>query len=150
MNIVTWLRTYLQDLETNIEGINRNRMVIDKSQLTKYLNDHQTTQNYLLIGVLPDMSGKGETADQFLLKNTTQLMVLQKTTYSEVNYEQFYKIFEDVYNVITLILNKMLSDSLTGCNEMRMLNAQSIQIIPVWNESSCNGWKILFNFDMNV
>ena len=150
MNVITWLRSYLQELEDNIDGINRNRMVIDKSQLTKYLNDHQSTQNFILIGVVPDLSGKGESADSFQLKNTTQLMVLERTTYSEHNYEQFYEIFERVYDTIEEMVKKMLADSLTGCAQMRMLNTQSIQIIPVWNESSCNGWKILFNFDMSL
>lgn len=150
MNIITWLRSYLQDIENNIPAINRNRMVIDKSQLTKFLNDHKTTDNYLLIGVVPDMSGKGSDPDNFKLMNTTQIMVLNKTTSSELNYEQLYQLFEDVYSVIELIVKKMLKDATTGCNDMRMLNMQSIQIQPVWNESSCNGWKILFNFDSNL
>jgi hypothetical protein len=150
MNKITWFKGYLQELQNTIAAINRNRMVIDKSQLTKYLNDHQSTQNYLLIGVLPDFSGKASDPENFMLTNTTQLMVLSKTTYSEHNYDQFYQIFEDTYDVVELIVQKLITDSLNGCTNLRFLDAQSIQIQPVWNESACNGWKILFNFDIHL
>lgn len=147
MGKVHWFRDYLIGLQAVIPGINRNRMVIDKSQLTKYLNEHSSLDNLLLIGVLPDYAGKGANADDFKLSNTMQLMVLKKTTYSEHDYDEFYNIFEETLITIEDILKQLLDDS-TSCTELRFLNTSSIQIVPVWNESSCNGWKLMFSFDV--
>ena len=146
---VKWFMDYLQGIQDAIPQIKRNRLVIDKSQLTNYLNNHSSADNFLLIGVLPDFSGKGANADTFKLVNTTEIMVLKKTTYSEHNYEEFYQIFEDTLITTDAILSKLLADSLS-CSELRFLNTQSIQIQPVWNESECNGWKLMFSFDMFV
>tara|TARA_R110002111_G_scaffold86088_5_gene134947 strand:- start:320 stop:769 length:450 start_codon:yes stop_codon:yes gene_type:complete len=149
MGKVQWFKDYLIGLQAVIPGINRNRMVIDKSQLTDFLNAHSSLDNLLLIGVLPDFRGKGSTAEDFKLENTMQLMVLKKTTYSEHNYDEFYQIFEDTWITVEDVLKQILADSLS-CSELRFLNVQSIQIQPVWNESACNGWKIMFNFDMSL
>jgi len=148
MNKITWFKNYLQQTQDAITEIKRNRMVIDKSQLTKYLDDQSSASNFLLIGVLPDFSAKANTADDFRLVNTTQLMILKKTTYSEYNYDDFYGIFEETYAIVELVVKKMLNDSLQGCAEIRFLNPESIQIQPVWDESHCNGWKISFSLDM--
>jgi hypothetical protein len=150
MNVVTWLRAYLEEVQSGIEGINRNRMVIDKSQLNKYLNEHNSTQNAFLVGIVPKLSGKGSSADDFSFNTPTQLWVIEKTTYSENNYEQYFEIFERTGELMLKIVDKLLKDSASGCNNMRQLNVSSIDIDVVQNESACNGWKILFNFDVNL
>ena len=150
MGKINWFKGYLQEIQDNVAGINRNRMVIDNSQLTNYLDSHASAQNMLLIGVLPDFGSKGSSGDDYKQSATTQLMVLKKTTYSEVNYDEFFQIFEDAYLIAELVLKKLLADSLSGCNNLRFLNVQSIQIVPVWNLSACNGWNIIFSFDLDL
>ena len=150
MNVITWFKDYLQQVEDAVPGINRNRMVIDNSQLTNYLSEHQSDHNMLLVGVLPDLSSKGQTADDYQKVLTTQFMILEKTTYSEVNYEEFFDIFERAYGLAELVIKKMLTESLSGCSPLRKLNIASIQVIPVWNRSSCNGCSVLFSLDMSI
>lgn len=150
MNIITFLKSYLQDLQDRTDGINYNRMVIDQSQLTKYLDSHHSSQNNILIGVVPDVGSDASNSDYFQNTVIMQLMVLEKTSYSMHDYDSYFSIFENAYNQIQQIQNHLLQDSLSGCNELRFLNANTINIKPVWNLSSCNGFKILFNLDVSL
>ncbi len=150
MNPITWLKDYTTLLEDEFSEINSSKMVIDSSELTKRLDAHQSDFNMLLVGVVPDVSSKGTSADDYKEVFTTQLMVLKKTSYSEIDYDEFYEIFKEAYDVAKKISLKMLADSSSGCNGLRQLNVNSIQIIPIWNLSACNGCNILFNFDANI
>ena len=78
MGKVEWFKNYVQSLDDTFEEINRNRIVVAKSQLTKFLNSHKKNQNLLLLGILPDFSGKGNDADSLKLINITQFYVLKK------------------------------------------------------------------------
>ncbi|MFD2824811.1 hypothetical protein ACFS5M_14100 [Lacinutrix iliipiscaria] len=150
MGKINWFRSYLAGLKQEFSEINSQRLLIDKSALTKYLEAHQSDNNLLLVGIMPDFGGKGLNADEFKLTNITQLMVLKKTTFSEINHEEFLDIFEETYLVIEKILEYILNSSREGCTELRFLNTQNIKLVPVWNLSSCNGWKIMLDFDMFV
>lgn len=153
MSKIAWFKNYLQEVQSAIilngaTPINSNRMVIDDSQLTKHLSEHQSDHNFLLVGVLPDFGSSGTNGDNFKLSASTQFMILEKTSYSEVNYDEFYDIFDRAFEVVELVLQKLLNDHLSGgCGYLRFLNPQSIQVVPVWNKSSCNGWNITFSFD---
>ncbi len=147
MNKIKWFKNYLKSLQDAIVGINKNKMVITKDQLTDYLSEMSSENNFILIGVMPDFSGKGNNADDFKITNIMQLMILKKTTYSTYNYDDYFQIFEDTYSVIEEVLKKLLLDSLS-CNELRFIDVNTIKIEPVKDESSCNGWKVMFNFDM--
>jgi len=150
MSKINWIRAFLQELQTEVEAINSHRLVIDKSTLTKYLEAHQSDNNLLLVGVMPDFSGKGTNADDFKLINITQFMVLKKTTLSEVNHEEFMDIFEETYIEIEKVLQFILNKSIEGCTQLRFLNTANIKLVPVWNLSSCNGWKLMLDFDMSL
>lgn len=149
MGKVEWFKNYVQSLDDAFPEINRNRIVVVKSQLTKFLNSHKKNQNLLLLGILPDFSGKGNDADSFKLNCITQFYVLKKTTFSEVDYDELNEIYDETYIVLEKIVKKMLQDSL-ACSELRFLNTNSIKLEPVFNMDSCNGWKLMLNFDMFV
>ncbi|MBL87226.1 MAG: hypothetical protein CMO82_11270 [Winogradskyella sp.] len=149
MGKVEWFKNYVQSLDDTFEEINRNRIVVVKSQLTKFLNSHKKNQNLLLLGILPDFSGKGNDADSFKLVNITQFYILKKTTYSEVDHDELMEIYEETYIVIEKVLKKILEDSLSY-SELRFLNTNSIKLEPVFDMDGCNGWKLMLNFDMFV
>ena len=154
MNTITWFKNYLQELQNTIEapenilGINSNRVVLDDSEVTKYLSELSELDNHLLIGVMPSFNSTGTDADSHQLKGYTQLLLLKKTSYSSNNYDDYIAIFEDAFEIATLIVNKLIKDAQEGkCNFLSLLNTNTIQIVPVWNKSACNGWNILFSFD---
>ena len=151
MGKINWFKVYLQEIQDEIDDINRNKVVIEDSQLTKYLNDHQSDFNAFLVGVLPDFGSNAPNGDSFMLAASTQIMIVEKTTYSEYDYDEFMDIFERMFNIAELIVKKLLQDHLSNkCTYLRFLKPNSIQIVPVWNKSSCNGWNIIFSFDATL
>lgn len=150
MNQLAFLKQYAQELEDNLQVIKKNRIAIDKTQLVKHLTEMDSSQNLFLIVLVPDLSGRGQSAEQFKFNTATQLWIVKKTGYSEINYDEFYDIFIETLDAAKAVVKDMLSKSLSGCTNLRYLNTASIQIKPVWNESSCNGWRILFDFDSNL
>lgn len=150
MNKITWFKNYAQELQDTINGINSNRVVLDNSMVTKYLENHQSSYNALLVAVMPDFGSKGTNVDDYKSTAKTQLMILKKTTYSEYDYEAFIGIFEEMYSIVEDVLKKLINDATSGCNYLRFLNVSSIAITPVWDYNHCNGWSISFNFDMTL
>lgn len=148
MNTITWFKNYAQELHDTIEGINRNRIVLDDSELTKYLSEHSEADNHLLVGVMPSFTSTGSNVDEHQYKGYTQLLILQKTSYSSESYDDYIGIFETAFSVASLVVEKLKEDASEGkCNFLSLLNISSIQIVPVWNKSACNGWNIIFSFD---
>lgn len=156
MGKINWFKAYLQEIQDQIKNdsdeqlINRNKLVVDDSQLTNYLQNHRRSDNAMLIGVLPEFGANASDPDNFLFRASTMLMVLNKTNYSAENYDSYFQIFEDTYIIAEKIVKKLLTDSMAGCTYLRYLQPQSIQIVPVWNKSECEGWSIQFNFDATL
>ena len=153
-NVISQFKAYCQHLQDTIQplpnqlAINKNKVVLDDSALTKYLSDMSEDDNHFLAGVMPSFGSSGTDVDNHQFKGYTQLLILKKTSYSERDYDEFLEIFEQAFDVVTDVVNKMKSDHASGkCVFLRYLNVTSLQILPVWNKSGCNGWNILFNFD---
>lgn len=147
MGKVAWFKSYIESMQSEIETINRAQLVVIKEQLIKFLDDQSSSKNLLLLGIIPDYKGKGDNADEFKLANITQLMVLKKTTFSEYDHDGLVNIYEETLLTMELVVKKILNDS-SHCSELSFLNPNSINIVPVYNLASCNGWKLMFNFDM--
>lgn len=141
-------RDYLQAIEDQIAGVNKNRMVVDPSQLVSFINEHNSSDNLLLLGVIPVWGNNSPTdADNFMLKGFTELMVLRKVDYSSNSNTQEGDDYDDAFIVAQAIVSKMIADHLSGtCNFMRFLDPSTIQIVEVWNKTQYNGWNIIFTF----
>jgi len=150
MSKINWFKDYLKEIQDDCPEINKNKLVVDDSQLTNYLGSHKRADNIMLIGVLPEFGANATNPDNFLLRGSTLLMVLEKTNYSNENYDSYFQIFENTYIVAEKIVKKLLSDATRGCTYLRYLQPQSIQVVPVWNKSECEGWSIQFNFDATL
>lgn len=148
MNTISWFKNYLLEIQNEAIGVKRNRLVLDDSELSKYLSEHSEADNHLLVGVMPSFTSTGTDVDNHQLKGYTQLLILQKTSYSSVNYDEYLNIFEEAFEVAKAVVTKLKQDAWNGkCKELSLLKTSSIQIVPIWNKSSCNGWNVMFNFD---
>lgn len=141
-------RTYLQEIETQIAGVKSNKVVVDPSQLSQFIVDHSSSDNALLLGVLPVWGNNSPTdADNFQLKGFTEVMVINKMDYSDNDNEAEIDSYDDLLIIAKAIVKKMMDDHLSGsCNLMRFLEPTSIQIVEVWNRTQYNGWNIIFTF----
>jgi len=140
-------RDYLQAIQDEIAGVNSNKVVVDPSQLSKFINDHSTSDNAMLLGVLPVWGNNSPTdADNFMLKGFTEIMVLNKVDYSDNDNTAEIDSYDDLLILAKAIVAKMLNDHIEECNMMKFLDPTSIQIVEVWNRTQYNGWNIIFTF----
>ena len=147
MNPIEWLRDYIEDCRTSIPGINANEVVVDDSQLVKFLNSQSSEKNSILVGVIPDFSPRGSNPDSYVPVASLSFFILNKTGYSDHNFDEFIDIFKDTFSPVQAIVEKMLNDATRGCDVIRFLDSGTIHILPVWNKAGCNGWQILFDLD---
>lgn len=150
MAIIKEFKDYLNEIQNEIEGINMNRMITHESQLTKYINDLSFEDNCLMLGLVPNFgNNSARNADTFALKGFTEIMILEKTDYSEITDEEFVEQFDRLFAIAQKVKQKLLNDHIdASCNIVRKLDPSSIQIVDVYNSSQCNGWTIIFTFDL--
>ena len=148
---VNFLINYTQRLKDAVATINYKEVIIDDSQMVNFINDRPRTDNHLLFGVIPDIPSSGTNRDNFQFKPQTLFLVLQKTDYSDVDHAEFLQIMQKTLESAKAVVDKMLEDkddyTDEGCQYMKQLNIDSINIQPVWAKAGCNGWSIEFNFD---
>lgn len=148
MGLIANLKTYADEIQSQIAGINLNKMVTSEKQLSKYINDLQKDDNALMLTLLPNFGNNSpESADSFRLKAYMEFMIVEKTDYSELTDEEFVKQFDRLFLLAEAVANKLLEDHVNGCGIMRFLDPTSIQIVDVYNSSQCNGWTVIFTFD---
>ncbi|MFB9055080.1 hypothetical protein ACFFVB_18510 [Formosa undariae] len=148
---INFLKGYTQRLQDSIDAIHFNKVIVDDSQMIRFLEDRSKHDNHLLFCVIPDFNPDGKNVDDLQFKADTMFLVLNKTSYSEVNHDEFLNIMQETLLTATAIKEKMIADkfdySAAGCMYMKQLNAQSIRITPIWAKAECNGWSVEFNFD---
>ena len=148
MGLIANLKTYADEIQSQIAGINLNKMVTSEKQLSKYINDLQKDDNALMLTLLPNFGNNSpDSADSFRLKAYMEFMIVEKTDYSELTDEEFVKQYDRLFDIANSVANKLLEDHIEGCGIMRFLDPTSIQIVDVYNSSQCNGWTVIFTFD---
>jgi len=148
MGLIANLKTYADEIQSQIAGINLNKMVTSEKQLSKYINDLQKDDNALMLTLLPNFGNNSPaSADSFRLKAYMEFMIVEKTDYSELTDEEFVSQYDRLFDIANSVANKLLEDHIEGCGIMRFLDPTSIQIVDVYNSSQCNGWTVIFTFD---
>lgn len=149
MNKITWLTEYTKELKEYIEPINFHRVVIDDSELVLYLQDLRKSDNMILMAVIPEISTQSRDEDNFLLRASHSFLVLEKTSESNMRYDDGIEMWERTYQAAEDIVRKMMEDKTAAtCTFLRRLNPSSITISPVWKKASTNGWMITYSLDM--
>ncbi len=149
MGLIREFKDYLDEIQDEITGINLNKLVTTEKQLTKYLTDLEQEQNALMLGLLPNFGNNSpDSADTFKLRGFTELMILEKTDFSELTDAEFVDQSERLFEIADAVKEKLLMDNCNGCGIMRFLDPTSIQIVDVYNNSQCNGWTVVFTFDI--
>jgi hypothetical protein len=127
---------------------NYTNMIIDKPGLSKLLKDRTEDDNTFLISVMPDFRLKGD-EDNVKWENILSFFILDKTDYSEHDYDGFLDIFVSTQNKAQAFVKKLIADKSnhTGafCGFLSSLNENSIAVNPVWNMDGCNGWQVDIN-----
>lgn len=125
-------------------------MVIDKSELSKILEERVEEHNTFLISVMPDYGMKGD-EDNAKWENMLQFFILDKTDYSEHDRDGFHTIFVETQYKASRFVYKLLEDKANDegvfCGFLSWLKEDSIVVRPVWKMNGCNGWTVEINLD---
>lgn len=142
------LREFIHEIKSSVEGINSAWLVVDDSQLGADLEAKEKQENAYLIGVLPNYESKVRNGDSVKENIISQILVLEKVDYSELNNDEFVDVFERTYQLAKKV-SEMLQDKLDGgCfGGGTMLLLEDLEIVPIWKKSQCNGWSINFSIE---
>lgn len=132
---------------------NFTNMVIDDTELSKFLKERVQEENSFFISVLPDFRMKGQ-EDNSKWENILQFFILDKTDYSEHDHDAFLDIFVQTQIKAKAFVDKLLEDKANHkgvfCGLLSWLDENSIIVSPVWKKDSCNGWTVEINLDSRV
>lgn len=141
-------REFIQETKTEIDGINSAWIVVDDSQLGQSLEQRSKDDNAYLIGVLPSYEAQVRNSDNVKDAIISQILVLEKTDYSELTEDEFIDVFERTYQIAKSVAERLQNKLDGGCFFAgSMLLLEDLEIIPIWKKSQCNGWSINFSIE---
>lgn len=136
------LNEFIQEVKAQVEGINSAWVVVDDSQLGNTLEKKSKDSNAYLVGVLPSYGSRVYSGS---MRQTTisQLLIVEKTDYSELSQDDFIDIFERTYQLANEVIKIITNMAESGCYpQFYHLDLDNINMSPVWKKSQCNGWAI--------
>lgn len=138
------LKEMLSEIKSENPEINRCITLVDDSDLSDFIADVSSSDNMLLIGVIPSYGHKGKISN-FRMLPVFQLQILEKTDYSAINNDDFVLLYERTLLVAEKVRDFVLDKMEDGCYPMLSgLDMSNVDIDPVRGKSSCNGWTIDF------
>ena len=138
------LNNLLTEIKTEIPSIKKTYALVDDSQLVNYLQDFHSADNQLLLGVFPDY-GKTGNVSGHRTTSVNMLMILEKSDYSTLTYDEYIALFERTFQTANTIVDFLISKAEMGCSSLlEHIDVEGITIEPVWRKADCNGYSINF------
>lgn len=138
------LKEMLSEIKSENAEINRCITLVDDSDLADFVSEVSTTDNMLLVGVIPSYGHKGKISS-FKMLPVFQIQILEKTDYSAINNDDFVLLYERTLIVTEKVRDFILDKMEEGCYPMLSgLDMSNVDIDPVRGKASCNGWTIDF------
>lgn len=144
-------REYLVEIKAEIESINKCRMVIDDSQVVEVLKSMKSSDNLLLLGIIPEYnSGTSKSLDNVNWQTHTAFLVLKYVNYSSLKEDDEAEVWEETFQAANKLKEKILYDAGAGsntCPEISNISEKSLDIQPVWKLGGCNGYILTASFN---
>jgi len=144
------LKAFCKEINTRVLEINFDQVVIDDSQLTKFLKELDNDQSLLFFGIIPDHNLIGN-QDSVQWQNKMMFMVLHKTAIRDIDHDDFIgTIMQNTHQaakkVVEIIMLEKSGENGDFCGAYNNIIENSISITPIWDYCACDGYMI--NFDM--
>lgn len=150
MLTVIRLKEYTAEIVASIAELNSGYTCVTRDELTKFMKDHNTEKNQLLLTILPEHNIVGS-EDNVMWENALGMYVFEKTDYSEHDHDSYLNIFANTQATAKKLVDKLFDDKAnhTGalCNFLQRLEESSIIVSPVKGVNGCNGYYIGITFD---
>lgn len=143
-------RDYIKEIETEIPELTVSRVVIDDSQLSKFL-EKQLPNAYLLLGIIPKHNYQGK-IDNLKSIDRIAILVLKKVNRKDQDHNIFLDTIESTQTVTQKVIDKLLTDFQDDnkCSFIKFLDVGSQDINPIYGLNSCDGYEIDFNTKTNL
>lgn len=140
------LKNILDRLQRDVPEINKNWIVVNDSHLGNSLQDMELKDNLFLVGLLPSYDTNGSDVDNYKTATFGQLILVEKTDYSELSPEMFIDVFQRTFKVIEKIRDLLCEYASSGCEAgLFQLDISSLKMDPIYKLSQCNGWSLEYN-----
>jgi hypothetical protein len=143
-------KAYLEGVKAGNADINKVCMLEDPAEWTTFVQDLDSSDNYVLCAVIPSFGNNSpSSADEYQPKLFGEILILDKVDVSCDSQDAYIEAFDDALVVIEAVRDQILSDHNNGCGFLKKLNAGSIQIV-TFSTSQVKGWNLIFTFDVDV
>lgn len=150
MLAVNRLREFVAEAVALIPEINSGKVVVTKEEISKFMRDHDTVDNTLLIGIVPEHDVSGF-EDAFMVENDLGFYLLDKTDYSEHDHDSYLDIFaktqQTAFDLIQFITDKNSERGSVICGLFDNLEDVSFPVTPIKALDGCNGYFVGINFE---
>lgn len=147
---VNRLREFVAEAVASIEDIKSGKVVVTKEEISRFMREHDRSDNTLLIGIVPEHDVSGS-SDNFKTENSLGFYLLDKTDYSADDQDGFLDIFakvqETAYEFVSFILEQNENGSSAICGLFQYLDDVSFPITPIKGLEGCNGYFVGISFD---
>lgn len=146
MITISNLRTFTAEVLAEIPEFNKQLIVIDDSQLSKFMSDISEDDNLIFVAVIPSHKMNGNNSDDAMPLDLMLFMVLNKFDRQD-GQEAFLNSMELCQLATKKLIDKMIAnkrDETKMCGIMKFLQVQSISVDPVWELLGCDGYEINF------
>src|SRR5690554_4409116 len=150
MLTVNRLREFVAEAVASIDAIKSGKVVVTKEEISRFMREHDRTDNTLLIGIVPEHDITG-TIDNLKMENSLGFYLLDKTDYSDNDQDGFLDIFakvqETAHELVAFIIDQNENGSSSVCGLFQYLDDVSFPITPIKGLEGCNGYFVGVSFD---
>ena len=140
------LENLLDAIQTALPAINYHEMVIDDSQLVKFMQSIKASQNLMLFCLVPDYNGQG-TNNAVQTITVVQLLVMKKAIDTR-SHKSFLADLKETEAAGFAIKDYLVDQRDINC-DLRFFKEANWQMSPIWNLAGSNGYSINFNLPHN-
>lgn len=140
-------QTYLEHLKETIPAINTVHLAMDDDQIADFVKDMRSSDNMLLVGIIPSHQPRSVNEDTVMNKDLVALLVLQKGD-RKIKHSEFLQVLHGCQLAAKTIELQLLEDMYSyngGCSFLSLLEVDSITIEPVRALAGTDGYEINFS-----
>ena len=142
------LKQFLVETKNTIDEINYIQLIIDDSELVKFLKEREPEDNIFLIAVVPMHTIDGS-EDNYKWVNKMQFLILEKSSDRDFeDHDKYLDMFTGTQAVAKKFINQIINstgDNGDFCGLFNDIDFNSLQLDVVWRKSQCNGYEVIFD-----
>lgn len=143
MLLLSDYRAYIQSIYDRIPEFQKQQVVMDDSQITKFVDDCTSNSKCILLGIVPKHKPSGNLSN-LKIGDYFTILVLYKVDRSRQTHDMFLDALSETQLVAKKVFDLLFSDHMDtdNCNILNYLEVGSLDINPIWKVSSCDGYQI--------